>query len=286
MLDTFHFVSHVYPRSSPYRFPVGKISSLVTVDNVLSSACARKRPALCSNNKSLPPSVRRRLNDLVRVTESSTWLSHLPCIRTDTDVESLAPIWASVLAGAQTEARCEAVPISLSTHEDRMLTYGRDVPLCSLGEVACAAMQYPGNQGPLPIYVMPSVQDLIDKGRPPPAPFKKNSVCLLCIRRDVHAAVLAVSSMVANPSAQINRGACYPPPFTNLVDVPGGYRSDAMVTHGREQNVFGPVSIVGSHRSLVCRICPETRTWFFDQSAIKIHSPAFLGPGATEHSMR
>lgn len=282
-MDVLHWTTHVYPRTNAQKWPVGKISSCVTVDRLVRTGAksrGRKRNVNTLDTMTLPPSIRRRLNDVLTVTESVTWLAKLPCVRTEEDAQSLAPMWASVLANVSEPAVCESVPISLSSHDDRMLQYGRDVPLCALGEDSCAAMQFPGNQGPLPIYVMPAVQDLLDQGLPPPRPFSCSATCLLCIRRDVHAAVLAWSSMIANSNVQIHRGACIPPPFANLRDVPGGYISKAMVTD-QQQNVFGPVSIVGSHRSLRCCYNPETSHWFFDQSSIKVNSPSFLCPGTT-----
>ncbi|MEK9528210.1 MAG: hypothetical protein VW491_04795, partial [Gammaproteobacteria bacterium] len=84
------------------------------------------------------------------------------------------------------------------------------------------ARSVPGNQGPLPIYVSPSVQAQLDSNKQV-APFDKAATCLLCIRRDVHAAVLSWNALVPDPIAQISPMARIPPPFANLVNVPGGY---------------------------------------------------------------
>ena len=278
-----HWVSHVYPRTNTARWPVGKITASVTVDTIVTTggkSRGRKRNQDALDMNVLPPSTRRRLNDILAATESATWMTKAPCVRSLQDVNSLAPLWASALASLKTEARCEHVPVSLSSHDDRMLQYGRDVPLCSLGEENCAALVYPGNMGPLPIYVMPSVQEQLDRGVKPQQPFSSTAACLLCIRRDCHAATLAWQSMVTNPQHQILRSSVCPPPFTNLVNVPGGYAESAMCTHSGEGAVFGPASIVGVHAKLVVRLNPETNTWYFDQSSIKINSPSFLCPGA------
>lgn len=288
-LDVVHWISYVYPRADPYRWPVGKISASVTVNEIVSSGQktrGRKRAASALDSKNTPPSLRRRLNDVLNVTNSPAWQTNLPSVRAHDDLDSLVPIWASVLAKLEQPARCEPVPVSLSHHEDRMLEYGRDVPLCALGDEACAALQVPGNQGPLNIYVMPSVQALLDQGLPPPAPFSPDATCLLCIRRDVHAAVLAWNALVPNPSVAINRCACVPPPFSNLVDVPGGYIRQAMAQAHDDDgkpgtNVFGPVSIVGCHAQLQARVNPETQRFYIDQSSIKVPCPSFLCPGTT-----
>ena len=285
-LDVLHWVSHVHPRANTRRWPVGKIAASVTVDRVVLSGTksrGRKRNAGALDVSRLPPSTRRRLNDVLAATEEATWLTKAPCVRSLDDAKSLAPLWASALANLQDKARCAAVPVSLSSHDDRMLQYGRDVPTCSLGPEGCAATTFPGNMGPLPIYVMPSVQELIDRGEPPPHAFSSNATCLLCIRRDCHASTLAWQSMVTNPTHQILRGSICPPPFANLVDVPGGYHTSAMCSlpvDGGNKSVFGPHAIVGIHGKLVPRINPETKQWFFDQSAIKVRNPSFLCQGA------
>ena len=252
---------------------------MITVDSALAATPVSrgrgKKRAHDEKEVTLPPSIRRRLDDLLNATRSSTWHADMPCVRSLEDAKCLAPAWASVLANAAKPARCEPVPISLAAHEDRMLTYGRKVPLCCLGE-GCAALQYPTNCGPLPIYVMPSVQRLIDQGVEPPCPFSQDATCLLCIRRDVHAAVLAWGSMIGSPDVQINKSACCPPPFANLVDVPGGYHASAIITTGKH-NVLGPASIVGCHHNLECVQNPETKQYGFDQSALKVVGPAFLG---------
>ena len=94
----------------------------------------------------------------------------------------LAPLWVAALHSLSEPLVCDTVDVSLSTHDDRMLQYGRSgVPLCSLGD-QCLARVYPGNQGPLHVYMPPSVQKLVDDGgQAPPVP--ASSTCLLCIRR-------------------------------------------------------------------------------------------------------
>lgn len=298
ILDTVHWTSQVYPKhTDPQRWKVGGIAASVVVDQIMRDPTKlglRKRKRgkhqIVDKDK-LPPSIRRRLLDILEVTESPTWMSKLPCVRTMEDVNAQKPLWESVLRQLELPQKCSRVTVSLNTHDDAMLTYGRkykhkqtgqlcDVPLCALGD-SCAALVYPGNQGPLPIYLMPSEQLRIDKLLPPVVPFSSNATCLLCIRRDVHAAVLAWLSLLTNEHVQIQRGTCIPPPFCNLVSTVGGYIPNAMINTDKH-NCFGPVNIVGMHNSLQVRYNPTTSQWYFDQSSIKFMPPSsFLCQGAT-----
>lgn len=291
----------MYPQQTdPQRWKVGGISTALVVDQIIrnpSKLGLRKRKRgkhQMVDKDDLPPSIRRRLIDLVDLAESPTWMAKLPCVRTLADTQAQAPLWEAVLKNLELPQKCSPVCISLSSHDDRMLSYGRkcfdphnpskliDVPLCCLKD-HCAAKIYPANQGPLPIFLMPSEQARIDKGKPPLAPFSCNATCLLCIRRDVHAAVLAWLAMLTNEQVQIQRSACIPPPFCNLVSTVGGYNPSAMINTAKH-NCFGPVNIVGMHNSLVVRYNPVKQNWYFDQSAIKFNPPSsFLCPGTTTH---
>lgn len=302
VLDTVHWTSQVYPKQTdPQRWKVGGISSSLVVDQIIrdpSKLGLKKRKRgkhQIVERDILPPSIRRRLLDVLEITESPTWMSKLPCVRTLEDVNAQTPLWKSVLQHLKLPQTCQHVTVSLNCHDDKMLTYGRkykdaavfkktgqlsDVPCCALKD-QCAALVYPGNQGPLPIYLMPSEQQHIERGHPPVVPFSSNATCLLCIRRDVHSAVLAWLSLLTNEQVQIQRGACIPPPFCNLVSTVGGYRPEAMI-NTEKHNCFGPVNIVGMHSSLKVRYNPATSNWYFDQSAIKFMPPSsFLCPGAT-----
>ena len=138
----------------------------------------------------------------------------------------------------------------------------------------CAALDYAANQGPLPIYLLPSVQDAFDRGEKSHALEDPNAVCLLCLRRDMHAACLAWEAMVPNPSKQIHRNAVIPPPFTNMVDVPGGYRSTAMIPHA--SMIFSPAHMVGVSGEIKIAYCPQRKTFYFDQTAITCNPPSFM----------
>lgn len=68
--------------------------------------------------------------------------------------------------------------------------------------------------------MLPSEEDVFQKtGKQPELP----AMCLLCIRRDMHATYLAYKSVMMNPQRQISRSCFVIPPFMNLVDCPGKY---------------------------------------------------------------
>jgi len=137
-----------------------------------------------------------------------------------------------------------------------------------------AAINSPGNQGPLPIYVSPSVQQAIDDGCKPP-PFPSTSACLLCIRRDVHSAVLSWNAMVPDQAAAIRKMPMIPPPFVNLVDVPGGYHAKYIVGNPTSA-AFGSASIVGVTGEITVRIDVRTKEFYFDQSKLVFSPNHFL----------
>lgn len=266
LLDYLHWVSHVHPDTSLHRWRVGKVTATLHVDKILakcakSSAAKRKRTETVA-----PPSIAKRIREIIDASASESWTAELPAVRAEDDAASQVPLWIAALKSLGERVVCDSVDVSTCQHDDRMLTYGRDAPLCSLGD-QCLARVYPGNQGPLAIYIPPSVQKLIDDGEAH-APFSKNSTCLLCIRRDVHACVLAWNALVPDATSHIRRKARVPPPFQNLVGVAGGYIESAFVTTP-DNGVFGTSSIVGDTGALVVRYNPRTKAFFFDQSKIK-----------------
>ena len=209
----------------------------------------------------------------MHATASEYFHSDLPSTRAIEDAEQIVPLWTAAINSLSEQVECVPVHISLSTHDDHMLRYGRDVPLCALG-LQCIARTYPGNQGPLPIYVSPSVQQAIDDGCKPP-PFPSTSACLLCIRRDVHSAVLSWNAMVPDQAAAIRKMPMIPPPFVNLVDVPGGYHAKYIVGNPTSA-AFGSASIVGVTGEITVRIDVRTKEFYFDQSKLVFSPNHFL----------
>ena len=271
-------MAHVHPTADTARWPVGKVTATLHVDKVMRGA-ARQKPQANDTGCAPPPSVALRIAEVMDATASEAWACDLPAVRAEEDAAMLAPLWVAALHSLSEPLVCDTVDVSLCTHDDRMLQYGRDgVPLCALGD-QCLARVYPGNQGPLHVYIPPSVQKLVDDGgQAPPVP--ASSTCLLCIRRDVHACVLAWNAMVPDATEHVRGSARLPPPFHNLVGVPGGYKPEAFVTVPGS-GVFGTTSIVGDTGDLVVRFDPREHRFFFDQSKIK-WSPSgghFLGQG-------
>ena len=193
----------------------------------------------------VPPSTAKRLKELQALVDSDMWRTNLPYVRCVKDVEESASLWESALRHMDHDqpAKCASVQVSTSVHQDAQLEYDREgVPLCSMGN-QCAALLYPGNQGPLPIYMLPSTQAEFDAGNTSVATSNPRATCLLCLRRDAHGACLAWHAMVPNAVAMVNRAALLPAPFCNLVNVPGGYKESVIALDSAA--VFSNAAIVG-----------------------------------------
>ena len=274
LVDCVHWVTHCHPRASLDNVPVGRVAAARHVDAAIKSCRRRqsnKRTKMMEHNA--PPSVRHKLDQLYDAASCEAWKSDLPAERAMEDAERLAPLFASAMQSLQEPVKCKPVHVSMSWHDDRMLRYGRNVPLCSLG-VHCMARAVPGNRGPLPIYVSPPVQVLLDKNEPVP-PFDATATCLLCIRRDVHAAVLSWNALVPDPLTQISPMARIPPPFANMVNVPGGYKREYIVG-GPGCPAFGTTAIAGVSNKVAVAFDVKTQEFYFDQSAIVFAPSHFL----------
>lgn len=283
LMDYLFWTQHVCPRAKPENWPAGKVSSHVSVERVIRR---RRSTGLRGVNngrffkRHASESVRAKLDEILAMTESDVWATRLPFVSCVDDVDDRTPIWTAALRGANwgEDAPCLDAPVSTSVHEDTQLYYGRDkVPLCSLGS-HCAAQLYPGNQGPLPIYLSPVDQAVLEGTGALPV-VDPHASCLLCIRRDVHGANLAMQALLPNPGRQIKRSAVMPSPFANLVDVPGGYKRSAMSVTASP--LFGGTNVVGVSGELRVNYNPDRRAFFFDQRAIKVMPPSFLRQGMT-----
>jgi len=262
-----HWMQHCHPTTQAWH--VGKVAATAHVDKILDGRKLKRQ----TTTSHTPPSMRLRLSQVMHATASEYFHSDLPSTRAIEDAEQIVPLWTAAINSLSEQVECVPVHISLSTHDDHMLRYGRDVPLCALG-LQCIARTYPGNQGPLPIYVSPSVQQAIDDGCKPP-PFPSTSACLLCIRRDVHSAVLSWNAMVPDQAAAIRKMPMIPPPFVNLVDVPGGYHAKYIVGNPTSA-AFGSASIVGVTGEITVRIDVRTKEFYFDQSKLVFSPNHFL----------
>tara|TARA_B100000768_G_scaffold133167_1_gene123921 strand:- start:1505 stop:2422 length:918 start_codon:yes stop_codon:yes gene_type:complete len=286
LMDFLFWTQHVHPRTTPANWPAGKVSSHVSVERAL-----RNRPAVCAPfsddarffRRSVPETVHAKLTSIMRMTESDCWSTRLPFVSCSDDVDDRTPLWTAALRGATWggDAPCLDAPVSTSVHEDTQLYYNRPaVPLCVMGD-HCAAILYPGNQGALPIYLDPIDQAAYERTGVCEAPDPLAS-CLLCIRRDLHGANLAMQALLPNPGRQIHRSAVMPSPFANLVDVPGGYKRSAMSVTASP--LFGGTNVVGVSGELRVNYDPGCNSFFFDQRAIKVTPPSFLSHGMTMRS--
>jgi len=282
LLDFMFWSQHVHPQRSPKMWPVGKIASHVCVANALDPSGGQRTAG--KQKTTTPPTVTIRIKEMLTLTESDVWGMYMPFVQCSQDIEDTAlPMWTAALVHTGGAVSTANVPVSDSIHEDTQLRYNRTgVPLCALGD-QCAAHMYPGNQGPLPVYMLPAVADAHRSGRATYIEHDEHATCLLCIRRDVHGACLAWEAMVPNPARQIQRSSIIPPPFTNLVDVPAGYKKQAFLPMG--DALFDNANVVGVSGELCIKYDAATETFYFDQERIKCRPASFLCQSTTTFSL-
>jgi hypothetical protein len=281
-MDMLYWTQHAWPRTTPENWPAGKIASHVSVERCITGRRSNAKDDLdpaFSFGSYVPPSTRIKLDGLLRMTESDIFATKIPFVQTDLATVDALPLWSIALKYVDLDRPppCTDAPVSTSTHEDEQLYYGREgVPLCSLGD-QCAALFYSGNMGALHIYLDPSTQAAFDKDAASVTFANPHATCLLCIRNDVHALRLSCNAMLPNSGMQVMRQSVAPPPFCNLVDVPGGYKKSVMAVD--TEPMFQCASICGvsgeinvnfdAHRN-------EKGAFFFDQSKLKCSPPHFL----------
>lgn len=164
------------------------------------------------------------------------------------------------------------VPTNFSDYEDTQLVYNREstrtkklLAKCSSG-AECDALTYANApKQPLDIFLYPHEQDHFNNtGILSDTP----QFCLLCIRQNVLARALLHEALILTPASTCSRDNCVIPPFRNLVDVPGGYKSSCFGVRSSTSYLL-PVDIVGVSGQLVFRKDINTGRMWFDQSAIK-----------------
>ena len=97
------------------------------------------------------------------------------------------------------------------------------------------------------------------------------SECLLCIRHHICMIVQMHRTHGSRPPLGML------PPFSNIVDVPGGYRSSFCgVTPDDVELISGAVHIMGSPVSFKKAYNPYSRVWYVDQSAAVYGSSGFF----------
>ena len=91
-------------------------------------------------------------------------------------------------------------------------------------------------------------------------PGAHGGLCILCIRMECAMLVQMHRMCGSAPVTPLL------PPFTNLVDCPGGYRKSAMAVTPADQNIIkGGVHIMGVPATLVKTYSPITKKYFIDQ---------------------
>ena len=145
------------------------------------------------------------------------------------------------------------VPLSTVEHDNTQLMWNRKdgSALCSANH-ACDATHLKHSQGPLNAYLLP--------GQAP----ETGTLCLLCLR--LHSELLNAELNAIDPAGLV---LSLMPPFTNLVNVPGGYCEWALgVTPGNHRVFDRQCAIVGSSPYLQARYSVHDDQWWVDQSQI------------------
>lgn len=136
-------------------------------------------------------------------------------------------------------------------------------PCCRKND--CDALGLHGAPGPLCIYLSPDEeQKWRESGEEPSS---DDRLCLVCIRVFLHA-----QAELAKMTAPVTAGSSplFTAPFTNLVDVPGGYSSNAIAVGPASKPDPTPhitsSNVVGSFPWPI-KYCPERKSAYVDQSA-------------------
>lgn len=148
------------------------------------------------------------------------------------------------------------VPTATVDMDNAQLRWGRSTPLCAAGNL-CVATRLTNAPGPLHAYEPPAGENSCD-------------LCLLCLRMHVEMINKATAALAGHaPTAILH------PPFTNLVNCPGGYHAWALGVTPNGQRLFDrQCSIVGSCPNLTVKFSPLDDVWWVDQSEI-IWTPDF-----------
>ena len=196
-----------------------------------------------------------------------------PKLLEETTLSALTSVFQTTLSqsGIPNVATPIVRPVSTVTHENLQLVFNREgIPLCGNGH-DCATRSLPGGAilGPLNRYLYPEEQIIYDKhgAHALKDRFKatEGAPCLLCIRTMAQITKMAVDSTGSLYRRGGHAGVVLPP-FTNLVDVPDGYRKSAMVVTPSDLCVAGGVWICGAGNGLCIKINKMKNQWFVDQN--------------------
>ena len=213
-------------------------------------------------SKQAPTSV---MNELSEFCSNPANRRSMPILRpTAIQFQMISNAWQKVLSerwASEDEPRC--VPVSPVEHEATQLEWGRGLVPCCAAKEECEALTLPGAPGPLHIYLSVAEQDSFDKDEIYPVIPR---FCLLCIRRDAHALSMLQNSLPPLAS-RTGRAAFVLPPFVNLVDCPGGYRSAAFCQPLERSRI---VALSGQLNVQYNQI---TEKWFVNQGNIVFGAP-------------
>lgn len=167
------------------------------------------------------------------------------------------------------------VPLSSAEYDSSQLEWGREgVPLCAAGE-ACEAVKLVGAQGPLHVYISPSLEN----GEKP----SDSNLCLLCLR--LHSEMMCKELGALQPDGLDEVPTMLLPPFTNLVNCPGGYYDWSLGVSAQNHSVFSrQCSIVGASPLLTVNYSPLKKKWHVCQDALiwKPNKESDFGGGAQD----
>jgi len=167
------------------------------------------------------------------------------------------------------------VPISSAEHDSVQLEWGRNVPLCAAG-AACEATKLLQSQGPLHVYCPPTCDTESDA--------TCCNLCLLCIR--LHSEMLCKELRALQPD-NVDLPSTLLPPFTNIVNAPGGYYAWCLGVSAINHGLFDrQCSIVGASPLLEVKYSPLEKKWWVCQEKILWRpSPLDFRGGAQEKPM-
>lgn len=165
------------------------------------------------------------------------------------------------------------VPVSSAEHDSRQLEWGRSEPLCAAG-AACEAAKLLQSQGPLHVYCPPTCD-----GKP--AVVSDSNLCLLCIR--LHAEMMCKELSALQPADAMVPSMLLPP-FTNIVNAPGGYYMWSLGVSAVNHGLFDrQCSIVGASPLLTVKYSPLEKKWWVCQDKLVWQpSPRDFREGAQE----
>lgn len=279
LFDALFYSNKLNPRRNPNgKWPLGVSVRPASFSNKYPLSMLSKQE---EEKSELPQSVVNALNEF---TSTESMRMHLPLINAESVILSTVhAAWNSNLGNATGLREPCHIPVSTVEHENEQLVWGRTskqfpnvkLPLCKW-EMDCSALSLGDNQGPLPLYLSVSEQEMFDKTGNVP---ENSHFCLLCVRRDAQVLCLVNQKAVTNSGVQTGRGFFAVPPFQNLVDVMGGYCRSSLGVCATEQMVM-PVNIVGVSGTLQVRYNPFKNVFYIDQGSIVYGSTGSLNSQA------